>query len=148
MTKAKLVAIDSSKLSEIAAGRDSRRNVIGILKKDLLDSFIADFIKACEEAGVSGSSWTKHIGFRKEHRLQINNEDLQKEIDALNTRPVGPLGLFFSEYTIYQPGGNKIKDPEHLVLLIYYTINKKALTRFRNFLLTNIIVVESKEELK
>ncbi|MGV2886032.1 hypothetical protein [Paenibacillus taichungensis] len=142
MIKAKLIGIEPRQMSEMAWNRDSRRNILGAIKKENLETFIEDFIKACEAAGLSCSASVKHRGYVRENRIEISNDQLQQEIDGLSKKPVGVLGLFFDEASIYPPDGTKVSDPEHLVLHIYYTIKKKSLTRFRSFLLTHIVVIE------
>ncbi|MEI4920486.1 hypothetical protein Q8G81_33535, partial [Klebsiella pneumoniae] len=59
MPKAKLIAIDPRQLSEMAWNRDSRRNVLGVIKKDTLEAFILEFVGACEAVGVSCTPFVK-----------------------------------------------------------------------------------------
>ncbi|RRJ54706.1 hypothetical protein EHV15_34480 [Paenibacillus oralis] len=142
MNKAKLIGIEPRHLSAMAWNRDSRRNVLGVIKRENLEAFVEEFTKACEAAGLSCSPFIKDIGYVRANRLEIFNDRLQKDIDSLSKKTVGVLGLFFNEATTYQPDGTKLPDLGYLELHIYYTIKRKSLTRFRKFLLDHIVEVE------
>jgi hypothetical protein len=141
MTRAKLLPVHPHEIAYHSWNSDSRRNALGIVRKDDIPSFLNDFIAACNEAGVEASSRIQRIGHFQSQRFEMYSASLQKEIDELNKRPVGVLGLFLEPVVIVNPDGTKHEDPDRMVVWIYFTIKKKALTRFRKFLISHVISI-------
>jgi hypothetical protein len=143
--KAKLYKPNEDEILNSAGSIDDRRNAIGFIQVNDFDQFCSDFIAACKELGIEAKMhYVVWLGPNKSYRITISECELTKEVNRLSKRPT-EVGIFFEHPTIRyekKPGGGikkPIDDESRYMIWIYRTINKKALTLFRKFLLKHIV---------
>lgn len=139
MTKATLF---EARLQEVEYGshsKDAKRNYLGFIYKKNQDGFIKTLDEACKEHGESIRVYSK---YHHDTRLAFSYTPLIAEIIELSKKAIGEVGLLFEEPITGYDGTQSIKDTERLMVFIYFNINHKSLTRFRNFLLNNVIEVQ------
>jgi len=135
--KIRLAAMPLREIDRRASSRDSRRNAIGSVPADQADEFVQAVAERLRALGVPCDAYVKRIGRTESRRIELLPCPLAEEIRALDPkRRPEPIGIFLEP----------LEGTESLGVWIYFTVRRRALTRFRRFCLDHLFDVESADQ--